>query len=70
MIDEIDEIENLPEVSFIDYITLDDVQRQMVSDYQERYETLTGTPTALQSESTSRRASIQLQDRKSHTDTG
>ena len=38
----IDEIENLPEVSFIDYITLDDVQRQMVSDYQERYETLTG----------------------------
>lgn len=23
----IDEIENLPEVSFIDYITLDDVQR-------------------------------------------
>ena len=43
----IDEIENLPEVSFIDYITLDDVQRQMVSDYQERYETLTGTPTTL-----------------------
>ena len=43
----IDEIKNLPEVSFIDYITLDDVQRQMVSDYQERYETLTGTPTTL-----------------------
>lgn len=43
----IEEIENLPDVSFIDYITLDDVQRQMVSDYQERYETLTGKPTTL-----------------------
>lgn len=44
----IDEIENLPEVNFIDYITLDDIQKQMVSDYQERYETLTGMPTTLE----------------------
>lgn len=43
----IEEIENLPEVSFIDNITLDDVQRQMVADYQERYETLTGKKSAL-----------------------
>lgn len=43
----IEEIENLPDVSFIDNITLDDVQRQMVADYQERYETLTGKKTAL-----------------------
>lgn len=43
----IEEIENLPEVSFIDNITLDDVQRQMVADYQERYETLTGMKSAL-----------------------
>lgn len=43
----IEEIENLPEVSFIDNITLDDVQRQMVADYQERYESLTGKKTAL-----------------------
>lgn len=43
----IEEIENLPEVSFIDNITLDDVQRQMVADYQERYEALTGKQIAL-----------------------
>lgn len=43
----IEEIENLPEVSFIDNITLDDVQRQMVADYQERYEKLTGEKIAL-----------------------
>lgn len=43
----IEEIENLPDVSFIDNITLDDVQRQMVADYQERYESLTGKKTAL-----------------------
>lgn len=43
----IEEIENLPDVSFIDNITLDDVQRQMVADYQEKYERLTGKKTAL-----------------------
>ena len=36
------ELENLPEVSFIDNITLDEVQEQMESDYQEKYESLTG----------------------------
>lgn len=36
------EIENLPEVSFIDGKTLDDVQEEMINAYQERYEQLTG----------------------------
>ena len=36
----IPELENLPEVSFIDNITLDDIQKQLVSDYEQRYETL------------------------------
>lgn len=36
------ELENLPEVSFIDNITLDEIQEQMKSDYQEKYESLTG----------------------------
>lgn len=36
------ELENLPEVSFIDNITLDEVQEQMEADYKERYESLTG----------------------------
>lgn len=43
----IEQIENLPDVSFIDNITLDDVQHQMVADYQERYEALTGKQSAL-----------------------
>lgn len=38
----ISEIENLPDVSFIDEKTLDDIQSEMISDYQERYEELTG----------------------------
>lgn len=38
----LEEIENLPEVSFIDNITLDDIQKQMVSDYLTKYEELTG----------------------------
>ena len=38
----IDEIASLPDVSFIDDITLDDIQAQMVADYLERYEQLTG----------------------------
>lgn len=36
------ELENLPEVSFIDNITLDEIQEQMESDYEEKYESLTG----------------------------
>lgn len=35
------EIENLPEVSFIDGKTLDDVQAEMLSDYAEKYKELT-----------------------------
>lgn len=36
------EIENLPDVSFIDDKTLDDVQEEMLADYQEKYEEVTG----------------------------
>ena len=38
----ISEIENLPDVSFIDNKTLDDVQEEMLADYQEKYEEVTG----------------------------
>ncbi len=38
----IDEIRNLPDISFIDNITLDLVQEQMIRDYEDRYEKLTG----------------------------
>lgn len=41
------ELDNLPEISFIDDITLDDIQSQMQLDYEERYETLTGKPCKL-----------------------
>ena len=37
----IDEIANLPDVSFIDGVTLDDIQQQMVQDYLDKYEELT-----------------------------
>lgn len=43
----IPELENLPEVSFIDNITLDDIQKQLLADFEERYETLTGKPCVL-----------------------
>lgn len=35
------QIENLPEVSFIDNKTLDDVQAELLADYQEKYEEVT-----------------------------
>lgn len=38
----IPEIANLPEISFIENKTLDDVQARMVADYEERYRELTG----------------------------
>jgi phage-related baseplate assembly protein len=38
----IPQIENLPDVSFIDNKTLDDVQEEMLADYQEKYEEVTG----------------------------
>lgn len=43
----IPELENLPEVSFIDNITLDDIQKQLLADFEERYEALTGKPCVL-----------------------
>ncbi len=36
------EIENLPEVSFIDNVTLDTIQAQMTSDYEKKHEQITG----------------------------
>ena len=38
----IDEIANLPDVSFINDVTLDQIQAQLVSDYISKYEELTG----------------------------
>lgn len=38
----INEIANLPEVSFIDEKTLDDVQQEMVANYEDKYKELTG----------------------------
>ena len=38
----IDEIANLPDVSFIDDVTLDQIQAQLVNDYISKYEELTG----------------------------
>lgn len=35
-------VENLPDISFIDYATIEQVQEQMIQDYQEKYEELTG----------------------------
>nr|WP_302142477.1 baseplate J/gp47 family protein [uncultured Schaedlerella sp.] len=41
------EIENLPEVSFIDHVTLDTIQAQMINDYEQKYEQLTKKKVAL-----------------------
>lgn len=38
----IDQIENLPEVSFIDGITLDNVRANLIYNYQEKYKAVTG----------------------------
>lgn len=43
----ITEIENLPEVSFIDDLSLTDVETQMTHDYKEKYLELTGETTTL-----------------------
>lgn len=43
----IDEILNLPDVSFIDDMQLEDVQMQMVRDYQDRYKAITGKDVVL-----------------------
>lgn len=44
----INQIANLPEVSFIDNMTLDDVQARLVKAYQDKYKELTGKPLTLQ----------------------
>lgn len=38
----IEELANLPEVSFIENVSLDDIQEQMVNDYRTKYKELTG----------------------------
>ena len=38
----IDQIENLPEVSFIDDITLKNIEANLIENYKDRYEQLTG----------------------------
>lgn len=43
----IKELENLPEVSFIEGITLESVQQKMLSDFQEKYTELTGKTATL-----------------------
>lgn len=43
----ITEIENLPEISFTDDMSLPEVESQMVHDYQEKYLELTGETTSL-----------------------
>lgn len=39
--------ENFPDISFIDDCTVDEVQAQMIADYQERYNELTGKKVSL-----------------------
>lgn len=43
----IDEIANLPDVSFIDDTTLEEIEAQLISDYSEKYEEITGEPADL-----------------------
>lgn len=43
-----EQIDSLPDVSFIDDITLDSVDTQMVSDYETKYEELTGEAVSLE----------------------
>lgn len=37
-----EEIENLPDISFIDELTLEDIQNQLIEDYMFRYKEITG----------------------------
>lgn len=41
------ELENYPDISFIENMTLDDMKEQMISDFQKKYEELTGTSIVL-----------------------
>jgi phage-related baseplate assembly protein len=42
MSDILNEIDNLPDISFIDGLTLEDIQSQMLSDFVEKYQEITG----------------------------
>lgn len=44
----IKEIESLPDVSFIDNMTLEDVEAQMIRDYQDKYKEVTGKDIVLE----------------------
>ena len=43
----IDEIARLPDISFIDNITLDTIKARLVADYQEKFQEVNGTPVTL-----------------------
>ena len=42
MADILDAIDNLPDISFIDDLTLQDMQNLMITAYQDKWEELTG----------------------------
>ena len=42
MAEGLDVIYSLPDISFIDDLTLEDLQRQLITSYQEKYEEITG----------------------------
>ena len=41
------QLENYPEISFIENMTLDDMKSQLISDFQQEYERITGTAISL-----------------------
>lgn len=43
----IDELNNIPDITFIDDITIEDVQSRMIADFQAKYEEITGKPISL-----------------------
>lgn len=43
----VSELENIPDVSFIDDLDVTDIQDQMISDFQEKYEEITGESISL-----------------------
>ena len=42
MMQELKDLYDLPDVSYIDDMTLDDVQNQLIEDYMTRYKEITG----------------------------
>ena len=47
MAEGLEKINNLPDISFIDGITLEDMQELLITAYQEKYQEITGTPVRL-----------------------